>query len=174
MKINKKTQNKLTKQEKESLSNKVVLLSSFAILYAMLLLFFQKMTHNVETVNGALEFMGYLKWGALVVAMACAAWSAYKEKKGYYLYSAMSLVVFMSLYSILDMARADHAYKLNFIALAIAVVMIHIYYHLKANSKFAGWFKIVFLAITFLATLLLIVALLEPEFWIKVTSFIKG
>ena len=174
MKNRNNLQSKLTKQEKESLSNKTVLLSSFVILYGMLLLFFQKMSHNPETVIGALEVMGYLKWGAIVAAMGCAAWSAYKEKKDGYLYCAMSLFIFISLYSILDMGQADHAYKINFTALAVAFVLAQVYYALRANNKFSGWFKIAFLAVTFLSILFLIVALLEPSFWDFLRSIIKG
>ncbi len=174
MKNNTKSQVKLTKQEKEHLSNKTVLLSSFALLYGLLLLFFQKMCYNTETVIGALEFMGYLKWGALIVAMGCAAWGAYREKKDYYIYCAMSFLVFVSLYSILDMGQADHAYIINFIALAIAFVLVQVYYTLRANNKFTGQFKIAFLAVTFLSALFLIVALLEPEFWNFLRSIIKG
>ena len=43
MKKNHNIQNKLNKQEKEKLSNRIVLLSSFTILYGMLLLFFERM-----------------------------------------------------------------------------------------------------------------------------------
>lgn len=174
MKNNVNAQSRLTKQEKEHLSNKIVLLSSFAILYGMLLLFFQKMCYNTETVIGALEFMGYLKWGALIVAMGCAAWSAYKEKKDCYIYCAMSLFIFISLYSILDMGQADHAYKINFVALFIAFLLVQAYYILRAKNKFAGVYKVAFLAVTFISILILIVALLEPSFWNFLRSAIKG
>ena len=155
MKKNHNIQNKLNKQEKEKLSNRIVLLSSFTILYGMLLLFFERMCSYSATVLGALTFMEYLMWGSLLGAMGCAAWSAYKEKKGYYLYSGMLL-----------------AYLLCYMALAAAFIMAQVYNVLKASGKFAGKFKISFLIVIFLILLLLVVAVVEPGFWTALKSMV--
>ena len=76
--------NRLTKQEKESLDNRIVFSSVALILYALLLAFVQRMSSSPVTVNGALAFVEILRWIALAGAMGCAAWSAYKEKKGFF------------------------------------------------------------------------------------------
>ena len=47
--------NGLTKQDKEKLSNRIVLLSSFIILYALLLMFFRRMCSFSSTVLGAIS-----------------------------------------------------------------------------------------------------------------------
>ena len=83
--------------QQEKINNRIVLLSSFIILYGMLLLLFRRMTYSDTTILGALTFMNFLKWASLAAAMVCAAWSAYKDRKGYYLYSGMCLYIFLSL-----------------------------------------------------------------------------
>ena len=88
--------NKLTKQEKERLGNKMVFFSSVTLSYALLLLFIQKMASSSLTVNGAISLISLLRWASLCGAMGCAAWSAYKEKKGFFLYCAMCIFVFFS------------------------------------------------------------------------------
>ena len=174
MKKNHNIQNKLNKQEKEKLSNRIVLLSSFTILYGMLLLFFERMCSYSATVLGALTFMEYLMWGSLLGAMGCAAWSAYKEKKGYYLYSGMLLFVFLSMLVVLKINSLpdNRAYLLCYMALAAAFIMAQVYNVLKASGKFAGKFKISFLIVIFLILLLLVVAVVEPGFWTALKSMV--
>ena len=106
--------NGLTKQDKEKLSNRIVLLSSFIILYALLLMFFRRMCSFSSTVLGAITFMDFLKWISLVGAMVCAAWSAYKDRKGYYLYSGMFLFVFLSMQIIRSPLQDNRAYSISF------------------------------------------------------------
>jgi len=168
MKSNQTSQDKISKHEKERLGNKVVLVSSCAILYGMLLLFFRRMCFYSGTILGALTFMEFLMWGSLGAAMLCAAWSAYKEKKGHYLYCGMFLFVFLSLLLILKLNTISdaNAYLLCFAALAVAAIMPHIYYALKSSNKFSGWIKIAFLAVIFIAVLLLVIAAVEPKVWV--------
>ena len=142
--------NNLTKQDIEKLSNKTVFFSSVTILYAMLVLFIRKMSFYSGTVNGALAFMQLLMWVSLIGAMVCAAWSAYKEKKGYYLYSGMFLFVSVSMLIIryLPDLPDNRAYAVVFAALAAAFVLAQIYYALKVRGKFEkGPAKIIFIAV---------------------------
>ena len=77
--------NNLTKQDKEKLDNRMVLITSVIFAYAILLLFVQRMALSTLTVNGAIAFLEILRWVSLGGAMACAAWSAYKEKRGFFI-----------------------------------------------------------------------------------------
>ena len=131
---------KLTKQDKESLSNKTVFFSSVTISYALLLLFIQKMASSSLTISGAVALISLLRWSSLCGAMACAAWSAYKEKKDFFLYCAMCIFVFFST-TVLIFVNDNRAYPINYIALAFAFVMAQIYYALKIRGKFE--FKII-------------------------------
>lgn len=128
--------NKLSKQEKEKLGNKIVFFSSVTFLYALLLLFIQRMSANSMTVNGAIAFIEILRWAALAGAMVCAAWSAYKEKKGFFLYCAMCIYVFFSTTVIRYCTSRGslRAYLINYAALVVVFVMSQIYYTLKVNG----------------------------------------
>lgn len=130
--------NKLSKQEKERLDNKIVFFSSVTILYALLLLFIQKMSTDPMTVNGALAFIEILRWVALVGAMGCAAWSAYKEKKGFFIYCSACIFVFLST-TVIRYCTKFGSYKpfyINYLALGVIFVMSQIYYYLKLHNKF--------------------------------------
>lgn len=130
--------NKLSKQEKEQLDNRVVLLSSVTILYAILLIFVQKMSENSLTVNGAQAFLHIIRWVSLSGAMICAAWSAYKEKRSFFVYCGICLSVFLSTTILLYCVAKGSvkAYYLNFLALALIFVMTQVFYVLKANRRF--------------------------------------
>lgn len=130
--------NKISKQEKERLDNKIVFFSSVTFLYALLLLFIQRMSADSMTVNGALAFIEILRWAALGGAMLCAAWSAYKEKKGFFLYCAMCIYVFFSTTVIRYCTSRGSArpYLINYAALVAVFVMAQIYYALKVRGKF--------------------------------------
>lgn len=130
--------NKLSKQDKERLNNRVVFFSSVTILYALLLLFIQRMSADPMTVNGALAFIEILRWVALVGAMCCAAWSAYKEKKSFFLYCTACIFIFLST-TVLRYCTAWGSYKpyyINYIALGAVFVLSQIYYSLKLTNKF--------------------------------------
>lgn len=130
--------NKISKQEKERLDNKIVFFSSVTFLYALLLLFIQRMSADSMTVNGALAFIEILRWAALGGAMLCAAWSAYKEKKGFFLYCAMCIYVFFSTTIIryCTSRGSIRPYLINYAALVAVFVMAQIYYALKVRGKF--------------------------------------
>lgn len=155
----------ITQQEK--ISNRIVLLSSFIILYALLLMFFRRMTSSTATVLGAITFMEFLKWVSLAGAMLCAAWSAYKDRKGYYLYSGMCLYVFLSMQIILSNPLNDtrKCYAVCYAGLAAAFVLTQAYSILSSKRKFAGKWKIAFLAVLFSSIAVLAVATMEPKFW---------
>lgn len=140
--------NNLTKQEKESLGNKTVFFSSVTISYALLLLFIQKMGSNSMTVNGALALINLLRWVSLCGAMACAAWSAYKEKKGFFMYCAMCIFVFFSTTTLL-FVPSSRSYAINYFALFFAFVMAQVYYALKVRGLFekSSVWKALFIAI---------------------------
>ena len=129
---------KLNKQEKEKLDSKIVFLSSIIILYALLLLFIQRMSMFSITVNGAIAFVEILRWASLAGAMACAAWSAYKEKKGFFLYCVVCIFVFLSTTVLLFCTKrsSNAAYLLNYGALIAAFVMTQVYYVLKSSNRF--------------------------------------
>jgi hypothetical protein len=122
--------NSLSKQEKERLSNKTVLFTTCVLLYALLLLFIEKMISNSATVLGALSLISIVRWTALGGAMLCAIWSAYKEKKGFYLYCGMCLYVFLTSFTIQFIHR-DVSFFLNYVALGVAFVFGQAYYYLK-------------------------------------------
>ena len=138
--------NILTKQEKEKLSNKTVFFSSVTISYALLLLFIQKMSRSSMTVEGAVTLISLLRWTSLFGSLACAAWSAYKEKKGFFLYCAMCIFVFFST-TVLIFVNDNRAYPANYIALAVAFVMAQVYYSLKVRGRFEKRVKIAFAAV---------------------------
>lgn len=155
--------NKLTKQEKEKLSNKTVFFSSVTISYAILLLFIQKMSMSSLTVNGAVSLISLLHWLSLCGAMGCAAWSAYKEKKGFFLYCAMCIFVFFST-TVLKNVSDTRAYPINYIALAVAFVMAQIYYALKVHNRFTHTMRNIFVAVTVLTIGVLALGCLPTEF----------
>ena len=156
--------NKLTKQEKEKLSNKTVFFSSVTISYAILLLFIQKMSMSSLTVNGAVSLISLLHWCSLCGAMGSAAWSAYKEKKGFFLYCAMCIFVFFSTL-VLKNVSDTRAYPINYIALAIAFIMAQIYYALKVRNKFTPTMRNIFVAVTILIIAVLALGCLPTGFW---------
>lgn len=124
----------LSKQEKERLSNKTVLFTTCILLYGLLLLFIKQMMSNSATVLGALSLIGIVRWTSLGGAMVCAIWSAYKEKKGFYLYCAMCLYVFLSSFTI-QFINPIKSFPINYLALGCAFVLAQAYYYLKAAGK---------------------------------------
>lgn len=158
--------NKLDKHEKERLSNRIVFFSSCVILYALLVLFIKNMAYNTGTVEGALALMEILVIVSLAGAMGCAAWSAYKEKKGYYLYSGMFLFVAasMTLVRYINSVPDDRAFSVIFTALAIAFVLGQAYYYLKVGSFFEKNFvKIIYIAVVICAVLFLVIMSLPKD-----------
>lgn len=127
---------RLNKQQKESLDNRIVFVSSAMFLYAMLLMFIQKMSTDPITVNGALAFIEILRWTALVGAMGCAAWSAYKEKRSFFVYCAMCLFVFLSttVLKFCTHKSSDFAYVINYGALIVIFVLVQIFRALKVSG----------------------------------------
>ena len=156
--------NKLTKQEKEKLGNKTIFFSSVTLSYALLLLFIQKMASSSLTVNGALSLITLLRWSSLCGAMACAAWSAYKEKKGFFLYCAMCIFVFFST-TVLLFVNSSRSYPVNYASLIIAFIMAQIYYALKIRGMFNGLVKKIFIAVSFVSIAALAISCLPTEFW---------
>ncbi len=165
--------NGLSKQEKESLDNKIVFTTSAIVLYAILLAFIQQMSQSPVTVNGALAFMKILKWVSLAGAMVCAAWSAYKEKKSVFIYCATCLYIFISATTIKYCTKisSDFPYVLNYIMLAVVFVLVQLYYFSKTkgllNKKPV---KVAFAAACIIAALAyaVICALnINPVFFIK-------
>lgn len=144
--------NKLTKQDKESLGNKTVFFSSVTLSYALLLLFIQKMASSSMTIDGAIALINLLRWVSLCGAMACAAWSAYKEKKGFFMYCAMCIFVFFSTTTLL-FVPSSRSYLINYCALFFAFVMAQVYYALKVRGMFekGSLWKKLFLAACLLA-----------------------
>ena len=155
---------KLTKQEKEKLGNKTVFFSSVTISYAILLLFIQKMASSSLTVSGAVSPISLLRWSSLCGAMGCAAWSAYKEKKGFFLYCAMCIFVFFST-TVLIFVSDSRAYPINYLALAAAFVMAQIYYALKVRGKFEGAVKTSFTVVSFLIIAVLALGCVPQQIW---------
>ena len=153
--------------KQERISNRIVILSSFIILYALLLMFFRRMTSSPATVLGAITFMDFLKWASLISAMVCAAWCAYKDRKGYYLYCGMFLYIFLSMQIIRSNPLGDDrkSYAIAYVGLAVAFVLTQIYSVLISKRKFQGGWKIAFLAATFSSIALLAVATMEPAVW---------
>ena len=156
--------NKINKQEKERLGNKMIFFSSVTLSYALLLLFIQKMASSSLTVNGAISLMSLLRWASLCGAMGCAAWSAYKEKKGFFLYCAMCIFVFFST-TILLFVNASRSYPINYVALILAFIMAQIYYTLRIKGAFTGIVKKVFVAVSFIMIIALGVFAIPPHFW---------
>ena len=128
--------NKLTKQEKTSLDNKIVFFSSAIFLYAMLLAFVQQMSQVADTAAGALAIIEIVRWGSLIAAMGCAAWSAYKEKKSVFLYCAIFMFIFVSTTSLRYCTKSgsDRPFLINYVVLAAAFVLVQAYYFLKVKG----------------------------------------
>ncbi len=163
----------LTKQEKEKLDNRIVFTSSAVFLYAMLLSFVQGMSSSAVTVEGALAFREYLRWAALAGAMICAAWSAYKENKGFFLYCATCLFVFLSttVLKFCTKRSADFAYFINYVALVVVFVLAQVYFALKVRGMFEKKaVKITFIAVCVAAiAAFAVIAILNinPVFFMK-------
>lgn len=164
--------NKLTKQEKERLSNKIVFFSSVTISYALLLLFIQKMSMSSLTVSGAVSLIDLLWWSSICGAMGCAAWSAYKEKKGFFLYCAMCIFVFLST-TVLKNVNASRSYPINYMALTAAFIMAQIYYAFKVRGSFQGRIKNIFIAVSILIVAVLALGCLPSELWFAITNKIR-
>ena len=146
--------NGLSKQEKESLDNKIVFASSATFLYAMLLAFVQRMSSEAVTVSGALAFIQILRWVSLAGAMACAAWSAYKEKKGFFVYCAVCLFIFLSTTVLLYCTHhgSNSAYLINYAALAVIFVLCQVYYALVVKGLIhRKMFRNIFVAVCVVA-----------------------
>lgn len=120
----------LNKQEQERLSNKSVFFTACILLYAFLLLFIQKMRSNMATFEGAMGLIQIIRWISLVGAMACAAWSAYKERRGFLLYCGMCFYVFLSTLT-LQSIHPTVAFPLNYLLLGAAFVLGQAFYYLK-------------------------------------------
>lgn len=128
--------NSLSKQEKESLDNRIVFTSSAIFLYAILLAFIQQMSQSPVTVNGALAFIKILRWVALAGAMVCAAWSAYKEKKSVFIYCVTCLYIFISTNTLTLCTQygSDRPYFINYAMLAVTFILVQLYYYFKAKG----------------------------------------
>ena len=122
------------------------------------------MASSSLTVNGAVSLISLLRWTSLCGAMACAAWSAYKEKKGFFLYCAMCIFVFFST-TVLLFVNATKAYPANYAALIVAFVMAQVYYNLRIKSKFDGIVKKVFIIISFVVIAALAIYCLPDSLW---------
>ena len=127
---------KLTKQDKEILDNRIVLITSVIFAYAILLLFVQRMALSTLTVNGAIAFLEILRWVSLGGAMACAAWSAYKEKRGFFIYCGICSFIFFSTTIVLYCNAHGKAYYINYMMLFLSFVAAQVYYALKARNLF--------------------------------------
>ncbi len=148
--------NNASKQELEKLDNKIVFLTSVILIYAILLIFIQKMAENSMTVTGAIAFIQILRWTALGGAMACAAWSAYKENFGFFIYCGICLYVFLSTTILLYCGNHGKAYLINYGALVISFIFNQIYSILKRKNLFEKKIiKLGFLAACALAILLI-------------------
>lgn len=148
--------NSLSKQEKESLDNKIVFTSSAIVLYAMLLAFIQQMSQSPTTVNGALAFIKILKWVALAGAMLFAAWSAYKEKKSVFTYCVTCLYIFISTTTLTLCTQygSDRPYLINYAMLAVTFVLVQLYYYFKSKGLLNKKpMKIAFITVCSLAAL---------------------
>ncbi len=151
---------KLTKQEQESLDNKIVFSSAAIFLYALLLAFVQKMSASSTTVNGAFAFIKIIWWAALAGAMICAWWAAYKEKRSFFYYCATCIFVFLST-TVLRYCtgRSSHVpYLINYVALIAMFVLVQAYYFLKVRGIFEKkLIRILFFAACGVAALVLTV-----------------
>ena len=130
--------NTLNKQEQDKLNNRVVFLSTITILYAILLVFIQRMMSSTLTVNGAFAFIQILRWCALGGSMLCAAWSAYKEKKDFFTYCGICIYVFFSTTIILFCVKngTNKPFFINYASLAVVFCLIQAYFVLKSKNMF--------------------------------------
>lgn len=150
-----KNKNEILKQEREKLDNRVVLLSSVTFLYGLLLLFLQKMAESSMTVNGAIAFIEILRWVSLGGAMLCAAWSAYKEKRSFFVYCGICIYIFLSTTVVLRCGKHGKAFLINYLMLVAVFVMTQIYYVLKAHDYYGKkYIKLAFAAVCVLITVL--------------------
>ncbi len=137
---NAKEMKQKVRQESERFSDKAVLLSTFIILYVFLLMLLQRMSQSTLTVVGANAFTNILFGVSIAGAMICAAWAAYKERKGMLTYCGVFVFILWSTVVIKFCGHpASSAYALIYAGLAAAFVYIQVYYGLlaagKANTK---------------------------------------
>lgn len=130
--------NSEAKEKSEQLSNRSVMLTTMTVLYAMLLLFLQRMSKSSVTVLGAQAFIQILFWGSIVGAMVCAALGAYKEKKTLFTYSGMFVYILWSMIVIqyCGIMGADKAYALVYASIVVVFVMIQLYSFLAGKGSF--------------------------------------
>ncbi len=126
------------KRETEKLSDKAVLVSALAILYAILLLFLQSMGKSSLTASGAVTFMKILFWGSIAGAIAFAVWAAYKERRGMLLYSGIFLFVLWASAVILYCGYWDRGFAIVYAGLFIAFVLVHVYVRLRVMGKLSS------------------------------------
>ncbi len=123
------------RQERERLSDAAVLVTSLAVLYAILLLFLQNMGMSGPTAMGALTFEKILFWGSIAGAIFFAVWAAYKERKGLMLYTGIFLFVLWTITIILYGGNVTPKFALVYASILIAVVLFHIGIRLRAAEK---------------------------------------
>ncbi len=128
---------KAVRSDEERLSDKAVLLTALTILYAFLLLFLQRMSMSSTTVLGAQAFIEILFWGSIIGAMACAAWGAYREKRGMFTYSGVFVYIRWSTAVIQYCGNmgSSRAYTLVYVSLVIAFALVQLYFGLLSAGK---------------------------------------
>ncbi len=176
--------NRISKQQKESFDNKIVFVSSAVFLYAMLLMFIQKMSADAITISGAFAFIEILRWVALIGAMGCAAWSAYKEKKSFFIYCAMCLFIFLSttVLKFCTERSSNFAYYINYATLAALFVMVQVFGILYVRGLFEKKaVKAVFVTVSIIGVIgVVLISVLNinsvflPDFLVNIQSKILG
>ena len=139
----------------ESLSDKAVLVSALAILYAILLLFLQNMGKS-NLAAGALGFLQILRWVSIAGAIFFAAWSVYKERRGLMLYCGIFVYLIWTITIILNTTNWDKSFMIVFASLFAAFVLTHVNIWLRATDRYERTApRVIFAVVAILIFLLL-------------------
>lgn len=120
----------------ERMSDKAVLLSALIILYGILLLFLNRMSNEIATVQGAVTFVKILFWCGIAGAMIFAALAVYRERRGLLLYSGIFGYVFWTTALLLFTGNWAQAFVIVYVSLCAAFILVHVNIWLRISGRY--------------------------------------
>lgn len=160
--INKKSKDSIeqSRAAADRRANQLVTLTSVTILYALLLLFLQRMSRSTETIQGAQAFIQILFWGSIVGAMVCAAWGAYKENKNLFTYCGVFVYILWSMTVVQYCGNmgSGKAYTLVYLSLLVIFILTQVYGALIGKGQISRRAMTAFIVVTIVLFVLFCIA----------------
>lgn len=116
--------------------NNITIVNCAVVVYALVLIFLHSMSNSTATTEGAASIKHLLMYGGIISAMVVAAYAAYKSNKSLLKYSLMCLFVAVSSAAMLFCNSRGWADKVNFVALAMAIVFNLVYAYLTDKNLY--------------------------------------